>query len=252
MQFELDGLQPSYNSPYNFPTTFPTNSLQLSYNPPYNPPYKLPYTTSLQNSKVPHTKNQQPASHQNTRNDTTHTTDTTDNAHGRPTIGRLAIHAGDTRAADVDFTGAGFFLIGEHGWLAGIGPTRYWQDFGGNRKPGETALQTATREMKEETDIVADELTTLHTHVTFKNEHVYVIHVARAPDGVAPRPSRELTQFKWMRDFANDFGTETKEAVHRRVLDDEFLTAVNAIHGKTSRGAPQPRDEQFTSTPHQH
>ena len=71
--------------------------------------------------------------------------------------------------------------------------------------------------MKAETGIEAGTLTTLHTHVTFKNdEHVYAIHVARAPDGVAPRPSRELTQFKWMRDFANDFSTETKEAVHRR------------------------------------
>ena len=95
--------------------------------------------------------------------------------------------------------------------------------------------------MKEETGIEADALTTLHTHVTFKNEHVYVIHVARAPDGVAPRPSRELTQFKWMRDFANDFGTETKEAVHRRVLDDEFLTAANAIHGNIARGAEAAR-----------
>ena len=151
------------------------------------------------------------------------------------------IHAGYTQAADVDFTGAGFFLIGEQGWLAGIGPTRYWQDFGGKRKPGETALQTAAREMKEETGIEAGALTTLHTHVTFKNEHVYVIHVARAPDGVAPRPSRELTQSKWMRDFANDFGTETKEAVHRRVLDDEFLTAANAIHGNIARGAEAAR-----------
>ena len=151
------------------------------------------------------------------------------------------IHAGFAQAADADFTGAGFFLIGEQGWLAGIGPTRYWQDFGGKRKPGETALQTAAREMKTETGIVADTLTILHTHVTFKNEHVYVIHVARAPDGVAPRPSRELTQFKWMRDFANDFSTETKEAVHRRVLDDEFLTAANAIHGNIARGADAAR-----------
>ena len=161
------------------------------------------------------------------------------------------IHAGYTQAVGVDFTGARFFLIGEQGWLAGIGPTRYWQDFGGKRKPGETALQTAAREMKEETGIVADALTTLHTHVTFKNEHVYVIHVARAPGGIAPRPSRELTQSKWMRDFANDFGTETKEAVHRRVLDDEFLTAANAITA-TSHEAPKPRDEQCTPTPHQH
>ena len=44
--------------------------------------------------------------------------------------------------------------------------------------------------MKEETGIEAGAMTTLHTHDTFKNEHVYVIHVARAPDGVAPRPSR--------------------------------------------------------------
>ena len=112
--------------------------------------------------------------------------------------------------------------------------------------------------MKAETGIVADTLTTLHTHVTFKNEHVYVIHVARAPDGVAPRPSRELTQFKWMRDFANDFSTETKEAVHRRVLDDEFLTAVNAIHGNIARGAAAARRAVHvhatptpTATPHQ-
>ena len=95
--------------------------------------------------------------------------------------------------------------------------------------------------MKAETGIEADTLTALHTHVTFKNEHVYVIHVARALDGVAPRPSRELTQFKWMRDFANDFNTETKEAVHRRVLDDEFLTAVNATHGNIARGADAAR-----------
>jgi len=40
-----------------------------------------------------------------------------------------------------------------------------------------------------------------------------------------------------MRDFANDFSTETKEAVHRRVLDDEFLTAANAIHGNIARGS---------------
>ena len=176
----------------------------------------------------------------------------------RSTIGRLTTHTGYTQAADVEFTGAGFFLIGEHGWLAGIGPTRYWQDFGGKRKPGETALQTAAREMKAETGITADTLTTLHTHVTFKNEHVYVIHVARAPDGVAPRPSRELTQFKWMRDFANDFSTETKEAIHRRVLDDEFLTAVNAIHGNIARGAAAARravrahaTPTPTATPHQ-
>ena len=29
--------------------------------------------------------------------------------------------------------------------------------------------------MKEETGIEADTPTTLHTHVTFKNEHVYVV-----------------------------------------------------------------------------
>ena len=80
-----------------------------------------------------------------------------------------------------------------------------WQDFGGEREPSETALQTATREMREETGIEANTLALLHTHVTFKNKHMYVIHVARAPDGVAPRPPTELTCFKWMRGFANDF-----------------------------------------------
>ena len=56
------------------------------------------------------------------------------------------------------------FLIGEQGWLAGIGPTRYWQDFGGKRKPGETALQTAAREMKAETGISIQSFTSMSKH----------------------------------------------------------------------------------------
>ena len=58
-------------------------------------------------------------------------------------------------------TGAGFYIIDKHGWLAGAGAGNIWQSFGGRRKHSESPWQTASREMLEETGIASDDLVSL-------------------------------------------------------------------------------------------
>ena len=78
------------------------------------------------------------------------------------------------------FTGAGFFLINTHGWLAGAGEGKLWQDFRGRRDNNESPIQTVTRELREETGIDASTMRLLAPPYRVHNDqHVYVIHIAR-------------------------------------------------------------------------
>ena len=62
---------------------------------------------------------------------------------------------------NVSHTGAGFFLIDKHGWLAGAGSKDIWQCFGGKREGTESPWQTASRELLEETGIPSEHLVSL-------------------------------------------------------------------------------------------
>ena len=63
-----------------------------------------------------------------------------------------------------------------------------------------------------------------------KDHHVYVAHVARMSDDIAPTPSAELTNFSWMAHFREGcHGYDTTNEVHRRVLDPELFSTAHRL-----------------------
>ena len=148
------------------------------------------------------------------------------------------------------FTGAGFFLINTNGWVAGLGKNGLWQDFGGWREQNETPIQTATRELREETGIDASTVRMLAPPYWMrKDEHVYVIHIARVADTVWPGRSNELTIFTELKQFWSGFEGETNTAVHRRVLDRPFLAAAGRIHTEIEHNARASQLAASAATP---
>ena len=132
---------------------------------------------------------------------------------------------------NVSHTGAGFFLIDKHGWLAGAGSNNIWQSFGGKREGTESPWQTASRELLEETGIPSEHLVSLAPpFVMRKDSHVYVIHIAmvRSTHAASTFPmvtSRELTRFRHFTSFGDAFQSELDdgEIVHRRDIEPAFL-----------------------------
>ena len=148
------------------------------------------------------------------------------------------------------FTGAGFFLINTNGWVAGLGKNGLWQDFGGRREQNESPIQTAARELQEETGIDASTVRMLAPPYWMrKDEHVYVIHIARVADTVWPERSNELTVFTELKQFWSGFEGETNTAVHRRVLDRPFLAAAGRIHTEIERNGRTSRRTTPTAAP---
>lgn len=132
-------------------------------------------------------------------------------------------------------TGAGFFIIDKHGWLAGAGHHNIWQSFGGDREGNESAWETAARELEQETGILAEHLVSLAPPFTMrKDAHVYVLHIARVASrhNNSPTPSRELTRFKHFTSFGDAFRSELSngEIVHRRDIQPEFLTIAAEVY----------------------
>lgn len=132
-------------------------------------------------------------------------------------------------------TGAGFFIIDKHGWLAGAGHQNIWQSFGGDREGNESAWETAARELEQETGILAEHLVSLAPPFTMrKDAHVYVLHIARVASrhNDSPTPSRELTRFKHFTSFGDAFRSELSdgEIVHRRDIQPEFLTIAAEVY----------------------
>ena len=82
-----------------------------------------------------------------------------------------------------------------------------------------------------------------------KDEHVYVIHIARVADTVWPGRSNELTIFTELKQFWSGFEGETNTAVHRRVLDRPFLAAAGRIHTEIEHNARASRLETPAATP---
>ena len=127
-------------------------------------------------------------------------------------------------------TGAGFFIIDKHGWLAGVGSENIWQSFGGNRKDDDSPWQTASREMLEETGIPSGHLVSLAPPFYMrKGAHVYVLHIAmvRSIHGDSSFPmvtSCELTHFRHFTSFSGAFRSELNdgEIVHRRDIEPAF------------------------------
>ena len=143
------------------------------------------------------------------------------------TIGVSAEAINSKRDID-DHTGAGFFILDSKGWLAGADSKNIWQSFGGDRDGTESPWQTATRELHEETGLLATDLTVLAPPFTVrKHHHVYVLHIAQINSGSTkhPVPSRELTRFKHFTSFNDQFRSElcNGELVHRRDIDKSFL-----------------------------
>jgi 8-oxo-dGTP pyrophosphatase MutT (NUDIX family) len=139
-------------------------------------------------------------------------------------------------------TGAGFYIIDKHGWLAGAGASNIWQSFGGRRKHSESPWQTASREMLEETGISSDDLVSLAPpFYVRKDAHVYVLHVAtfRSTCNVSPTPSRELARFKHFKSFADNFDSELSggDIVHRRDIEPAFLTVAAEVYRAISMRA---------------
>ena len=148
------------------------------------------------------------------------------------------------------FAGAGFFPINTNSWVAGLGKNGLWQDFGGRREHNESPLQTATRELREETGIDASTVRMLAPpYWVRKDEHVYVIHIARVADTVWPERSNELTIFTELKQFWGGFEGETNTAVHRRVLDRPFLAAVGRIHAEIEHNARASQRAAPTAAP---
>lgn len=178
-----------------------------------------------------------------------------------PIASTIGASAGAVSSANSNsaHTGAGFFIIDKHGWLAGAGHQNIWQSFGGDREGNESAWETAARELKQETGIPAEHLVSLAPPFTMrKDAHVYVLHIARVASGYgdSPAPSRELTRFKHFSSFGDAFQSElgNGEIVHRRDIEPEFLTIAAEIHRALSMRAQaaavqlsQPPDSDFSA-----
>ena len=142
-------------------------------------------------------------------------------------------------------TSAGFFLIDQHGWLAGAGSGNIWQSFGGKRKGDESPWQTASREMLEETGIPSEHLASLAPSFCMrKDDHVYVLHIAmvRSTHGDSTFPmvtSRELTRFRHFTSFAGAFRCELGdgEMIHRRDIEPAFLKIAAEVYRAISMRA---------------
>ena len=147
--------------------------------------------------------------------------------------------------ANVTHTGAGFFIIDKHGWLAGAGSSNIWQSFGGKREGTESPWQTASRELLEETGIPVAHLVSLAPpYVMRKDSHVYVIHIVmvRSTHASSTFPmvtSRELTHFRHFTSFKDAFSSELGdgEMIHRRDIEPEFLVIAANIYRAISMRA---------------
>ena len=146
---------------------------------------------------------------------------------------------------NVSHTGAGFFLIDKHGWLAGAGSKNIWQSFGGKREGTESPWQTAARELLEETGIPAEHLVSLAPpFVMRKDSHIYVIHIAmvRSTHAASTFPmvtSQELTRFRHFTSFGDAFRSELgdNEMVHRRDIEPAFLQVAAEVYRAISMRA---------------
>ena len=146
---------------------------------------------------------------------------------------------------DVSHTGAGFFLIDKHGWLAGAGTSKIWQSFGGKREGTESPWETASRELLEETGIPSIHLVSLAPPFAMrKDSHIYVIHIAmvRSTHASSTFPmvtSRELTHFRHFTSFGDAFHSELGdgEMVHRRDIEPAFLKVAAEVYRAVSMRA---------------
>ena len=146
---------------------------------------------------------------------------------------------------NVSHTGAGFFLIDKHGWLAGAGKGNIWQSFGGKREGTESPWQTAARELLEETGIPAEHLVSLAPpFVMRKDSHIYVIHIAmvRSTHASSTFPmvtSQELTRFRHFTSFGDAFCSELGdgEMIHRRDIEPAFLQVAAEVYRAVSMRA---------------
>ena len=146
---------------------------------------------------------------------------------------------------DVSHTGAGFFLIDKHGWLAGAGTSKIWQSFGGKREGTESPWETASRELLEETGIPSEHLVSLAPPFAMrKDSHIYVIHIAmvRSTHASSTFPmvtSRELTHFRHFTSFGDAFHSELGdgEMVHRRDIEPAFLKVAAEVYRAVSMRA---------------
>ena len=157
-----------------------------------------------------------------------------------PSTSIIGVSAGAVSPVVVNgpHTGAGFFLIDKHGWLAGAGKEDIWQSFGGKRQGDESPWQTASREMLEETGIPSEHLASLAPpfHMR-KDDHVYVLHIAmiRSTHEGSTFPmvtSQELTRFRHFTSFADAFRSELGkgEMAHHRDIEPAFLKTAAEVH----------------------
>jgi len=181
-----------------------------------------------------------------------------------PSTSTYGVSAGavSPKVATGPHTGAGFFIIDKHGWLAGAGADNIWQSFGGRRSGTESPWQTASRELLEETGIPSTHLVSLAPPFRVcKDDHIYVLHIATIrsthSDSTFPMvTSRELTRFRHFTSFADTFQSElvNGEIVHRRDIEPAFLTIAAEIYRAVSMRAQAaanvpPRLDPSDSTP---
>jgi 8-oxo-dGTP pyrophosphatase MutT (NUDIX family) len=159
------------------------------------------------------------------------------------TTADAAAHPSEPNLHATSHTGAGVFVLSDLGWLAGLDSSNRWQDFGGHKEGSESPWQTAAREFEEEAGISANLLVSLAPpYRMVKNEHIYVIHVAKLLPGAPPlRTNNEILAHKHFTGFLNKFADEivAPSIVHRRVLDPEFLAIVCKIHTDLLKPARQ-------------
>ena len=156
--------------------------------------------------------------------------------------------------AATSHTGAGIFVLGKHGWLAGLDSTNRWQDFGGNREKSESPWETAAREFEEETGVSANYLVSLAPpYRMVKNEHIYVIHIMMVlPEAPPLQTNLEILMHKHFVGFSNKFVDEVvaPSIVHRRVLDTEFLVIAAKAHNELLKATRMPAANLSSVTQH--
>ena len=164
--------------------------------------------------------------------------------HRLPSSAYAAAHPPAPNVVATSHTGAGIFVLGKHGWLAGLDSANRWQDFGGNREESESPWQTAAREFEEETGVSANYLVSLAPpYRMVKNEHIYVIHIMMVLPGAPPlQTNLEILVHKHFVGFSNKFVDEVvaPSIVHRRVLDTEFLVIAAKAHNELLKATSMP------------
>ena len=156
-------------------------------------------------------------------------------------------HSRHSTTAPTVFTGASVLVVTRSGAILGQSrSSRLWEDFGGAREGSETSLETALRELGQETGLSAEDvdLGSRAPIVVSHKGHVHVVYVASTParspafevsaDGIVfstAETDGELSSFACFRGFDDFFAAELGDhnLLHRRIKDRRVMALAESV-----------------------